>query len=304
MAGMTKSVSIVGITRKSKFSPNHIGNDSAIFNEVIERLTLKGALVEVFNEDEFMERGAVEQMNILTMGRTKSLVKRLQTLEKEGKQVINSAYGIENCFRKNMTLKLLDGGIPYPQSIVVSTSADISGIFAQMGGKGVWLKRGDFHAIHKEDVTFVATAQEAQQILNEYALRCIKEAVVSEHLAGDLVKFYAVRGTDFFYWFYPYEHNHHKYAVYEQINDKIVHFPFVENDLEATVDQAAKVLGVTVYGGDAIIGPDGKFHIIDLNDWPSFAPCRAAAAEAIADIVYKKFSETHQNGERKHQYYR
>ena len=38
----------------------------------------------------------------------------------------------------------------------------------------------------------------------------------------------------------------------------------------------------TVYGGDCIIDAAGRWHIIDFNDWPSFAPCVAPAAEAIA----------------------
>ena len=36
-----------------------------------------------------------------------------------------------------------------------------------------------------------------------------------------------------------------------------------------------------VYGGDAIVSPDGEVHIIDINDWPSFSPCLDEAAQAI-----------------------
>ena len=45
---------------------------------------------------------------------------------------------------------------------------------------------------------------------------------------------------------------------------------------------AAEALGVDVFGGDAIIGPDGSATIIDLNAWPSYARFRPAAAAAIA----------------------
>ena len=37
-----------------------------------------------------------------------------------------------------------------------------------------------------------------------------------------------------------------------------------------------------IYGGDAVIRPDGRFFLIDFNDWPSFGSCTQAAAEAIA----------------------
>lgn len=267
---MSDMISILGVTRKNRFSPNHVGNDAAIFNEVVLKLTEKGASVEVCNEDEFLSSPSVKQDNILTMGRTKTLVKKLQSLQNNGINVLNSGFGIENCFRKNMTLKLLEGGVPYPKSIVISTVADIQSIFEKLKGKGVWIKRGDFHAIHKEDVTFAASLKEAQHILNEYALRGIKEAVISEHLAGDLLKFYAVRGTDFFFYFYPYEHNHHKYDLYEQINDEVVHFPFDLDNLKEVANRAAEVLDVHIYGGDVIIDANGDFHIIDLKRLAKF----------------------------------
>lgn len=287
---MANIINILGVTRKSQFSPNHIGNDAAIFNEVCEQLSLQGAKIELCNENEFLARESVTQDYIMTMGRTKTLVKKLQTLEDSGKTVVNSGYGIENCFRTNMTNGLLDAKVPYPRSFVISTVSNVEKIFHSLRANGVWIKRGDFHAIHKEDVTFAASVDEAQSILSEYALRGIKEAVISEHLSGDLLKFYAVRGTSFFYSFYPYEHNHHKYAVYEQINDKTLHYAFNEESLKVTADLAAETLGVHIYGGDAIINPDGSFHIIDLNDWPSFAPCREEAAKAIAELLLHTFT--------------
>ena len=42
-----------------------------------------------------------------------------------------------------------------------------------------------------------------------------------------------------------------------------------------------------MYGGDAIVTSDGDFYIIDFNDWPSFASCREAAAEAIVVLNYE-----------------
>jgi hypothetical protein len=37
-----------------------------------------------------------------------------------------------------------------------------------------------------------------------------------------------------------------------------------------------------------ILEPTGELTVIDLNDWPSFAPCRAAAAAAIADNLMRR----------------
>lgn len=279
----------LGIHRNKKFSPNHIGNDETIFLMTAEQLRKQGVEITICTEQEFLEMENVSFSYIFTMARKKKVVKKLQSLEQSGAVVINSGFGIENCYRTNMTNGLIDHGIPHPKCFVVPTGKIDERIFDQLPGKGYWIKRGDFHAIHKEDVTFAATRSEAQEILQEYALRDIPDAVISEHLPGDLVKFYGVRGTDFFYWFYPYDNNHHKYTDYEAINGQSHHYQFVLEDLQKTADEAAKALEVDIYGGDAIVGKNGKFHIIDLNDWPSFAPCRDAAATAIADRIFQRF---------------
>ena len=62
-------------------------------------------------------------------------------------------------------------------------------------------------------------------------------------------------------------------------------YPFDEKKLHALAEHAAETLGVSIYGGDAIISPNGTITLIDLNDWPSFAPCRGAAAHAIAKYL-------------------
>jgi len=279
----------LGIHRNKKFSPNHIGNDEAIFLLTAENLKKFGVEVTICSEQEFLENENVDFRYIFTMARKKKVVKRLHVLEKQGVTVVNSGFGIENCYRTNMTEGLINNGIPHPKCFVVPTDYNGDEIFDQLPGKGFWIKRGDFHAIHKEDVTFAGTRAEGKEILKEYARRGIPDAVISEHLAGDLVKFYGVRGTSFFYWFYPYDNNHHKYAEYESINGQSHHYPFNENSLKKISDQAAAALNVDIYGGDAIVGKDGLFHIIDLNDWPSFAPCRELSAPFIAERIFHHF---------------
>jgi hypothetical protein len=280
---------ILAVPRNKKFSPNHIGNDDAIFSLTKQELEKSGAQVDLVFENEFLEMQDVPYDMIFTMARQKEVVKKLQDLERSGVKVVNSAFGIENCFRTNMTNGLLDNKIPYPKSYVVSTDYTGDEVFDNLPGKGFWIKRGDFHAIHKEDVTFAYSRKEAKEILKEYALREIPDAVISEHLMGDLVKFYGVYGTDFFFWFYPYDNNHHKYSEYETINGKSLYHEFDEQKLQQIAGESARVLGIDIYGGDAIVGAGGTFHIIDLNDWPSFAPCRDEAAVHIAQRIFQKF---------------
>jgi hypothetical protein len=48
------------------------------------------------------------------------------------------------------------------------------------------------------------------------------------------------------------------------------------------------VAGLDIFGGDVIVSPEGELTLIDLNDWPSFAPCRERASYAIAEFISKR----------------
>ncbi len=50
------------------------------------------------------------------------------------------------------------------------------------------------------------------------------------------------------------------------------------SELQQVAAQSAEALGLMIYGGDAIVDAEGKFHLIDLNDWPSFRICREDAS--------------------------
>ncbi len=276
-------IKIAGIMRAGAYSPNHIGNDTAIFNAVAEQLRKRGCEVNVYSEEQF-NSGCVTEEVILNMCRERESITHLQRLEDEGRLVMNSGYGIENCTRERMTRILLGNGIPYPDSLIVDTDEAIKPQLKKSGFKSCWIKRGDFHAMHKEDVSYVRHPEEAQEVLQEYFLRGIKRAVINVHLEGDLLKFYGVRGTPFFFWFYPFDEGHSKYGN-EAINGKSRGIEFDIKELKDICARAADELNVEIYGGDCIVSPDGKMHIIDFNDWPSFAPCRTQAAPHIAKRV-------------------
>ena len=59
---------------------------------------------------------------------------------------------------------------------------------------------------------------EAEKLLNDFWQRGVESVVVNEHLKGDLIKFYGVEGTDFFYWFYPSKRGHRSKFGLEVIN--------------------------------------------------------------------------------------
>ena len=273
-------IKIAGVMRAGAYSPNHIGNDAAIFNAVADQLRKRGCEVRIYNEEQF-QNGNVTEDIILNMCREKASIEKLMHLEDEGHLVINSGYGIENCTREKMTRLLLGNGIPYPESLIVNTNEDVRAELEENGYGKVWIKRGDFHAMHKEDVSYCRHPEEAQEVLQEYFLRGIKRAVINRHLPGDLIKFYGVADSPFFYWFYPLQEAHSKYGA-ETINGMPANLPFSVEKLRAICAKCSEVLDVKIYGGDCIVSPEGDIRIIDFNDWPSFAPCRAEAAPHIA----------------------
>lgn len=276
-------IKIAGVMRAGAYSPNHIGNDAAIFNAVADQLRKRGCEVRIYNEEQF-QNGNVTEDIILNMCREKASIEKLMHLEDEGHLVINSGYGIENCTREKMTRLLLGNGIPYPESLIVNTNEDVRAELEENGYGKVWIKRGDFHAMHKEDVSYCRHPEEAQEVLHEYFYRGIKRAVINRHLVGDLIKFYGVSGQPFFYWFYPFDEGHSKYG-HEAINGKSLGLPFDEEKLKSMCQEASDILDVKIYGGDCIVDKDGSIRIIDFNDWPSFAPCRQEAAPYIAKCV-------------------
>ena len=278
-------IRIAGIMRAGAYSPNHIGNDAAIFNAAADELRKRGCIVDIFSEERFIESD-IDADVVLNMCREQASIAKLQSLEDKGLIVINSGYGIENCTREKMTRLLMGHGIPYPDSLIVNTNESVGRELVEAGFSSCWIKRGDFHAMHKEDVSYCRHIEEAQDMLQEYCLRGIRRAVINRHLEGDLVKFYGISGQPFFYWFYPFDMGHSKYG-YEAVNGKSQGIPFSEDYLREICQKASDTLEVKVYGGDCIVDQDGSIRIIDFNDWPSFAPCRKEAAPFIAKCVLK-----------------
>ena len=278
---------IAGIRRATVYSPHSEDKDYAIFLEVLKQLEAMGHEVKVYQEEDLVA-GVVEECYIYNMVRSVDAVAKLQALEKTGAVVINSGYGIEHCRREPMTTLLLNNGIPFAPSMVYDleriSTANVQ--WSTFNGQ-YWIKKADGYTIESNDVVFVSEPSHLQQVLDSFALRGICRVVVSEHLDGDLVKFYGVAGTDFFFWFYPYQSLHSKFGQ-ETVNGAPTGFCFSENNMKAICFQAAQVLGVEVFGGDAVVAADGTICLIDFNDWPSFSPCREEAGKAIAQAIIKK----------------
>lgn len=280
---------ILGIRRGERFSPNRASSDAAIIEAVAERLRRAGAEVRLADEGSFVREG-LQAPCIFSMGREQATLERLKQLEREGCSVINRPEGIDCCVRRPMTEGLLRAGIPHPESLIFDLDGATAEVRIPASMFPCWLKRGDSHAIVKADVSFVRSEAEAAAVVADFRSRSVRSLVACRHLEGDLLKFYGVEGTDFFYWYYPSPTNKSKFGL-EAINGAARGICFSESRLHAMADEAAKGLGVAVYGGDAVVAPDGSIRIIDFNDWPSFGCCCKEAAAAIAALILRRAEE-------------
>ncbi len=303
---------LVGVCRGNEYSPNCVDNDAAIMNAVKTNLEALGAEVRMLGEKEFytkaetveaaMQRaadnGVIENPDeaavktdvdaFFSMARSKRALDALDRIERHGgKTVVNSSRGVDNCIRRTMTEMFIDGGVAYPDSRIIEKG----GAMADDVDYPCWLKRGDGCAQQKEDTCYVQSAEEAERLLGDFWKRGVESVVVNEHLRGDLIKFYGVEGTDFFYWFYPSKCGHRSKFGLEVINGDARGIKFDTNLLKFEADKAARMLGVPVYGGDCVVADDGTLKIIDFNDWPSFAPCREEAAFNIAIAILKNMQQ-------------
>lgn len=277
---------IAGVKRETVYSPNHVENDAAIFDCVARFLMAMGHEVKVYDEQALLS-GDVSEKYVFNMVRNPQAMRKLQEMERCGVLAVNSGFGIENCTRERMTVLLLEKGIPHPKSLVSDLLPSLSDELEQLGFGPCWIKRADSQAVQKEDVCFVDNDAEINEVLEDFHDRGIKRVVVNEHLTGDLIKFYGVLGTPFFYWFYPMEVSHSKFGL-EAVNGAPKGLAFSVNELKNVCERAAKALCVDVYGGDVIVAEDGTIRMIDFNDWPSFAPCREKAADAISHLIVNK----------------
>jgi glutathione synthase/RimK-type ligase-like ATP-grasp enzyme len=266
------SIRLAGIRRKTEFSPNHVVSDSLILHATGDALSALGAEV-VYYDEGTVTPGTLPERVVFSMVQGPAGSATLAKIEVAGALIINSPRSVMNCYRTSMVRLLPEAGVPFPKSVIVSTDGGTDLRAAGFDSRKAWIKRGDVHAVHKEDVTLASTEDERETLLRELYSRDIPRAIVQEHLEGDTVKFYAVRESDLFHWYYL---------------NGVHRTPFRAGDLREIASVAAAALGLFVYGGDAIIGLDGGITIIDINDWPSFAPVRADASRAIAELVFRK----------------
>ena len=259
---------ILAVSRAERFSPNSVERDKAIFQAVIDRLQEHGNEVRLVSEDSLENLSEYSESSdlVITMARQPETLMWLKSLDVT---CINSPEGIERCTRSRLLSIMEHLGTPVP---------------AQEGSDGYWLKRGDAAAETEGDVVYGSDREQLKTARQTMRQRSITDYTVSAHVQGDLVKFYGVGHGDFFRWYYPTDDGQTKFGD-EHRNGKACHYQFQVEALQNEVQRLAAAVGVSVYGGDAIIRADGSFCLMDLNGWPSFSRCGDAGAGAITALL-------------------
>jgi hypothetical protein len=253
---------VVALYRQASYSPNqHRTNDTAILDATVAELERSGWSVVRANEADFELDQFVDADLVLNMCQGPVASERLLPLERAGLPIINPPSSVLSCHRHRMVTIL---GDKIPRTAVVATHGEpeLDGFGAD--GRRVWIKRGDVHAERAEDVVSLQR-DEITDALRAFAARGISRVAMQEHIAGPIVKFYGVADGSFF-----------RYYDAQHVD---------EERLKELAFAAAQRLGLVVFGGDVACPEPDRPVLIDLNDWPSFAPFRAEAARHIAGYV-------------------
>ncbi len=270
-------MNILAIARNPLDSPRMVDNDRAILLAVAQQLEILGNKVKIADENDITDSESYDA--IFHMSRNNTILAKLQQVQEMGINVTNRPAGVKNCSRKECMEIMSCNNIPQPQYFHLSTEEN-----APSRGYPLWLKKGEGWSNSPQDVCYATSPSEANKILKILRKRGITDVVCTCHIKGDLIKFYGVK-EDFFHWYYPTPENS-KFGL-EIINGTAKRYLFDSKLFKRVAFEAADSIGVEIFGGDAIVTPNGDFYIIDLNDFPSFSCCRKEASEAIAKLIHK-----------------
>lgn len=267
----------VALYRSEAYSPNqHRANDRAILDLVVEQLVRSGWEVLSAGEEDVAAGHLPPSPVYLNMCQGPAASERLRMGLPGGATCVNTPDAVLRCHRHRLIPILRRAGLPFPRTRLLHTvrsgspAGSLGGLFAN--GHPVWVKRGDVHAQSAADVV-AAQVGELPGVIAGFAARGIDRVAIQAHVPGPVVKFYGVDRSLL-------------HAYYAEEGGPLGPGP-VRDALGRLGARAARLVGLAVYGGDAVLTPNGPV-LIDLNDWPSFAPVRAQAAAAIARLVNRR----------------
>lgn len=263
---------LLGLYREKQYSPGrHLSNDALLLEQIAQRLRGRDFAVDLLTLEEANSHRSGAAI-IFSMCQGRAALENLAEWERDGARIINRPRSALNTHRDRLPNLMIEAGVSFPPTELVRTKASDNRRSIDVNG-GIWLKRGDIHASVSADVQWIDSIQRLEAGMADFAERGIDLAAMQAHRAGDEIKFYGVGEGEFFHWFYSGAAKKHAFAF---------------DDLQHLAVRAAAAAGLDIFGGDVIVSSTGELTLIDLNDWPSFAPCRERASYAIADFITKR----------------
>ena len=184
----------LGIYREPEFSPGKVEADAAILDATMAELKREGVEIRTLDAVTFAQGAPIRADLVLPMCQGPRALKRLAEVEQAGAIAINSALSIRNCYRDLLAPGLERAGVPTPPGVLVPAdepldSRKLAGVDLSAG---VFVKRGDLHALAPDDVQRAADRAEVEAILAGFARRGVRFAYVQQEVVGRVVKFYGV----------------------------------------------------------------------------------------------------------------
>lgn len=269
------------ISRHPKYSPNSEVRDEALFRSLVMNFALQGVSVATFDEAVFEHHPPQLEKStlIVSMARSEAALQALAATEERGVPVLNSPRALQKAQRTDFQQWFAESGHAAKHWHTSELTPELKATLPFP----LWWKRNNTATTSANDVQFIENKTQLDVLLQQHPQ---EDALLMEHIDGQLIKFYGVVGTNFFHAephtpkgfskFGHEQHNHHKnLAVSSPMWKQTLHA------MHTAATQVAQQSGFSIYGGDAILREDGTFVFIDFNDFPSFSACLPEASEAI-----------------------
>src|SRR5262249_20332517 len=199
---------LLGIYREKRFSPGlHAAGDAEILELTQAALARAGYLTTLIAPEHLPAMSPTAQV-VFSMCQSLEALDILHEWEQHGVLVLNTPAAVRACYRLALVTALSQTALPFPQSMVVPlyTAEPLMAVCPALPEDvaGWWVKRGDVHAMQSDDVVFVGHATDVPAQLLRLRQRGIGHAIVQEHIVGQELKFYAVRGHGVIHAFAPH----------------------------------------------------------------------------------------------------
>ena len=187
----------LGIYREPEFSPGKVEADAAILDATMAELKREGVEIQAVDAvsfatgaDSSRRSGAADvpgTARAQAAGRSRAGGRESRSTPRS-----RFATAIATCSAPGLE----QAGVPTPPGALVPAGEplDVRKLAGLDLSAGVFVKRGDLHALAPEDVQRAADRAEVESILGDFARRGIRFAYVQQEVVGRVVKFYGVSG--------------------------------------------------------------------------------------------------------------